>query len=188
MKQHDLCWEEAIRALAVSRAVDQLAKETAGSVMAAVEQLTERLRRADLCQRTTDLVSLTTTVSRRPRKPVRAGKLPVEPATATTTTITTTTREGTTTKREKRDPVVETTLSAMLPIPTEITASIPSEITTAEDTKAKTTTTATKASLRKRPTDSTSSVSSSKPETTSRKSTRKRSRELEDECSAKRPC
>ena len=191
MKLHGLCWDEALRALAVSRAIDQLAKDTT-CVSAAVQKLTKRLRQAELWKHSvTEIVHVTTASRGVPRilqpVPAIAGKPPSQHISHDNSIIT---REVA--KREKRE-VVE---SSSMPIPTEITAVAGFDSTSIEDaTTAKANNSVSKnaaktSNTRKRSTDS-SSVAS-KPETTNRKPSRaaKRSREngLEEECSAKRPC
>lgn len=191
MKQHGLCWEEALRALAVSRAVDQLANDTTTTcVSAAVQKLTTRLQQADLGKhRVPEIVRVTATSKGVPRilQPV-----PAHAGTPPSQSETTPPREVA--KREKRE-VVEPSM----PIPTEITAV--ADFDTLQDATAKAPVTknaAKTASTRKRPAESLSLVSS-KPETATattttnpRKPSRaaKRSREtvLEEECSAKRSC
>lgn len=182
MRLHGLCWEEALRALVVSNAIDRLAKDTT-SVSVAVQNLTNRLRQAELWKHSAMDISPVIAISRS----VVAPRIlhPVPAVSDKTFHNSHDTREAA--KREKRE------VEPPIPIPTEITAVSGFDVEDATASKVNNPASknaAKTSSTRKRPVDTNSG--SSKPDAANRKPTRaaKRNRETvaEEECSAKRPC
>jgi hypothetical protein len=179
MKQHGLCWEEALRALAVSRAVEQLTQETL-SVIQAVEQLTQRLQSAELWKHRGNHNVQITSLRDVPRKTSQPLSLQLNTFSSSQELATRASDMLTKQQRDKQPPVVEST--SLLPIPAAITADFDTTTTTVTHNnnldEIKTKNSAAKTVARK---------ATTKPET-NRKRAAKRSREHEEECTAKRSC
>jgi hypothetical protein len=172
MKQHDLCWEDALRALAVSRAVEQVTQET-HCTATAVERLTQRLQTAELWKHR-GVLPITSHVSRKPSQLLSLHSTSQE--TRASEILTSSNHENAIPKRDKPSSAVEATT---LPIPAEITADFATTTHNNNLEEAKTKSSTAKTVVARKVTN--------KPES-NRKRAAKRSREHEEECSAKRSC